>query len=124
MAYAKDLEALGYVITSRWLLGNHETASNRGLGPVDPHDSMPWALEDIEDVISADIVISFTEPARVEAGRGGRHVEYGLALGLGKRCIVVGHRENVFHCLPQVEFYETWPAVYRVLSPVAGGQPR
>lgn len=116
VAYAADLEVTGFVITSRWLLGDHETPANRGLGPVDPHDSMPWALEDIEDVKSADIVISFTEPARVEPGRGGRHVEYGIALGLGKRCIVVGEYENVFHCLPAVEFYATWPEAYRALT--------
>jgi hypothetical protein len=40
--------------------------------------------------------------------RGGRHVELGLALCDGQRTIVVGHRENVFHWLPQIEFYNDW----------------
>lgn len=115
-SYANDLRDLGHEITSRWLNGLHETPSNRGLGPVDPHDSSPWALEDLEDVRAADCVVSFTEPARVEAGRGGRHVEYGFALGLGKRCIVVGHYENVFHCLPGIEFFETWPEAYEAVA--------
>ena len=106
--YAQDLDQIGHVVISRWLSGDHETPANRGLGPIDPVDSTPWALEDMEDVQAAHCVISFTEPPRTEYGRGGRHVEFGMALALGKRCIVVGHRENVFHCLPAVEFYETW----------------
>lgn len=40
--------------------------------------------------------------------RGARHVEFGLALGTGKRLLVVGYRENIFHVLPAVEYYETW----------------
>jgi len=34
--------------------------------------------------------------------RGGRHVEFGLALAQGKHLILVGQPENVFHHLPQV----------------------
>lgn len=108
-AYRDDLRAIGHVVTSRWLNGDHESPTNRGLGPVDPKDSMTWALEDIEDVRAAHCLIAFTEPARVEPGRGGRHVEYGMALGLGLQVAVVGHYENVFHCLPGVRFFSTWP---------------
>jgi len=57
--------------------------------------------DDLLDIISADVVVSFTEPNN--GGKGGRHVEFGLGLALpGKRSIIVG-RENVFHCLPQVD---------------------
>jgi hypothetical protein len=42
---------------------------------------------------------------RTNSGRGGRHVEFGYAMALGKRLIVVGHRENLFHEHPTVEFY-------------------
>jgi hypothetical protein len=49
--------------------------------------------------------MSFTSAG---GGKGGRHVEYGLALGLGKRLIICGPRENIFHTLPQVEHYPDW----------------
>lgn len=40
-----------------------------------------------------------------------------MALALGKRAVVVGHRENVFHCLPEVEFFDAWPAARDALGP-------
>jgi len=67
-----------------------------------------FALDDWEDVNAAELVISFTEPPRSKANRGGRHVEYGIALANKARVIVVGHRENIFHWLPVVEFCTTW----------------
>lgn len=54
---------------------------------------------------AADLVVSFTEAEDAPASRGGRHVSFGVALALGKRLVVVGHRENVFHTLPQVQFF-------------------
>lgn len=66
------------------------------------------AQDDWEDVSTADIVISFTEPPRSNASRGGRHVEFGIALAKGSRVMVVGFRENIFHWLPRVEFYSEW----------------
>ncbi len=41
-------------------------------------------------------------------GKGGRHIEHGYAVATGKRLIVVGPRENIFHCHPATEAYETW----------------
>ena len=32
------------------------------------------------------------------------------------RLIVVGHRENIFHWLPDVEFYETWDQCFNELK--------
>lgn len=72
-------------------------------------------MDDWEDVNAAKIVISFTEPPRSTANRGGRHVEFGIALANKARVIVVGHRENIFHWLPIVEFFKTWPEAVKVL---------
>lgn len=85
----------GHSITSRWIEG-------RGDGPE------VAAAEDLQDVLRADCLVSFTEePAAgvTWAARGGRHVEFGLALAAGKRLCVVGPRENIFHFLPRVEVY-------------------
>ncbi len=95
--YRDDLEKMGHVVTSCWLSGVHDK--------LDPLDA---ARNDCRDVVSSDCVISFTEIPESAFGRGGRHVEFGVALARGKRAIVVGHRENVFHHLPEAEFYPTW----------------
>lgn len=87
----------GHVVTSRWIEG-------RGDGPE------VAAAEDLEDVLRADCLVSFTEePAASVAwsARGGRHVEFGLALAAGRRLCIVGPRENIFHFLPRVEIYGT-----------------
>ena len=103
--YAEELAAAGHVITSRWIRGGNgipETAA------VDM-ESQRFALEDYRDLSAADTVISWTEPPRVEStARGGRHVEFGLALAMGKRLVVVGPRENLFHTMPNVYQFDEW----------------
>lgn len=104
---ARELTAIGHVVTSVWIRGEHTAEGDANAA----HDlKRQFAEDDIRDVMYADCVISFTEPPSevVGRGRGGRHVEFGIGLALGRRSIVVGHRENVFHSLPDVEFFETW----------------
>ena len=88
----------GHDVTSRWIAG-------RGDAP----DRMA-AIEDLDDLARANCLVSFTEPPErgvAWAARGGRHVEFGVALATNKRLCVVGPRENVFHHLPRVETYPT-----------------
>lgn len=102
--YREQLRALGHEVTSRWLNGEHRaidlTAS--------PEERSGFAIEDLEDLYLADMVISFTEPPDNPYSRGGRHVEFGFAIGCDKKLAVVGYQENVFHCLPEVRFCQTW----------------
>lgn len=100
---AHKLLELGHSIGSRWIWGNHQVADN-GLDPLSNKDSRIFAVDDFEDLKSSELVISFTEGSRV-ASRGGRHVEFCLALALNKLTWIVGPRENVFHCLPQVQHF-------------------
>ncbi len=115
--YRAQLERVGHVVTSRWVDDQHE-AENRETHSV---QLAGFAQEDRDDVAAADCVISFTEEPHSGHSRGGRHVEYGMALAWNKRVVVVGHRENVFHSLPEVEFFETWRDAYIHLTkqPVA-----
>ena len=68
-----------------------------------------------------------------------RDVELSGALAFGKTCIVIGPRENVFHCLPQVIWYPDWAPARSALgrgvlvivtalkhepAPIAGGHRR
>ncbi len=133
--YRKQLETAGYSVQARWLDGEHQLANDgtpigeNGAALVEgtlrtgeqlsEHEQTEraaalrtkFALDDWEDVQNAAVVISFTEPPRSSANRGGRHVEFGIALMKRARVIVVGYRENIFHWLPQVEFFETFEQV-------------
>lgn len=101
--YADDLRTMGHEVTSRWLQGRHQAPASL--------DHPQWASiaqEDVDDLAAADALISITEPSR--GGGGGRHVEFGLGLAWGKRMLLVGAAENLFHTLPSVEAYPTWEA--------------
>jgi len=115
-AVREQLHALGHVVTSRWIDGDHQI-NDQGLSDeAKAEERTRFAQEDWDDLLAADWVISFTEEPRATNSRGGRHVEYGAALALGKRLLVVGYRENVFHCLPQVEFFGAWEDALYVLE--------
>ena len=105
VAYRDDIESWGGVVTSRWLEGNHQISDGE---EANPKDARTFAVEDRDDVLAADYVIAFTEEPRATNSRGGRHVELGIALGAGKRVIVVGPRENVFVWLPSVKHFDGW----------------
>lgn len=130
--YRNELKAAGYNVCARWLDGEHQLATDGTpigedgaalvegtLRPgefVSEHEltaraaalRTKFALDDLEDVSTANVVISFTEPPRSTANRGGRHVEFGIALIKAQVVVVVGHRENIFHWLPNVNFFERW----------------
>lgn len=124
------------VCTSRWLDG-------------EPQDLADIADMDRADVVRADVLVTFTdepdpertvvavvladssgfrralpaEPGSVSphpwAHRGGRHVEFGLAWGLGKVCIVCGPRENFAHHARDVRVCATWDECVAMLATLA-----
>jgi hypothetical protein len=105
-----DLEKDGHVVTSRWINGGHQISDDGLSAQAKESERIRFAQEDLADLQEATICINFTEEPRSTNSRGGRHVEFGFAFGTCKRCIVVGPRENVFHCLPQVEWYPDYAA--------------
>lgn len=111
---ARELEADGFEVTSRWLLSPSPLADD------ELHDSGPaadFAQMDFEDLRRAHICIAFTEPAsEPRPGRGGRHAELGIALGLGLEVLLVGPREHVFHCLPRIKQCRDWADARRQLA--------
>ncbi len=102
--YADGLRLMGHSVTSHWITGAHD--ADDGISAAVPSHAI-CALEDIQDIEEAQVLIAFTEPPRTTYGRGGRHVEMGYALASGKIVIVVGHRENVFCFLDEVIFIES-----------------
>ena len=104
---ADALARAGHFVISRWIHGRQNAPD------------LVSAVEDIEDLADSDCLVSFTEYATrgvAWAARGGRHVEFGVALVTGKRLCVVGPRENIFHHLPRVETYPTVAALVAGLA--------
>lgn len=93
----------GHEITSRWIWrdqpDDYETATHEEVAD--------YAEEDIEDVMNAEALITLSEPSNNPYGRGGRHVEFGFALGMGKELYVIGPLENIFHYMDNVVVSET-----------------
>lgn len=112
---AKELERMGHTVTSRWLQTEWVNRPDQS-SAAPPEYRQQYALIDLEDVDDADVVVNFTE-APGDGSRGGRHVEYGYALAKGKRLIVVGHKENLFHEHPAVQFYASqWDMLREVFE--------
>ena len=113
--YALQLADAGHEVVSRWLYDERRLEIG---APVE--QGRPFARGDLFDLHRTECLIAFTEEPGKAGGRnrGGRHVEFGIALGRRPhiRLMVVGHRENVFHYLAQVEFFEAWPAALQALT--------
>jgi nucleoside 2-deoxyribosyltransferase len=113
-ALAEQLREAGHTVTSRWLETEWANRPDQS-SAAPPEYRAKYALIDLEDVDAADVVVSFTE-APGDGSRGGRHVEHGYALAKGKRLVVVGYRENLFHEHPSVEFYASQWDMLRAFS--------
>lgn len=101
--YANQLVALGHTVVSVWIWGGHDLREDATL-----EENRRLAEEDKYDLALADILIYFSESNTSESGRGGRHVEFGMALDKQIQIVLIGERENVFHYLSEVTCYQTW----------------
>jgi nucleoside 2-deoxyribosyltransferase len=114
--YAAQLEADGILVTSRWLAGSKKLQGD----DLDHGDrGADLAQMDLDDVRAADLCLAFTEPAdAADRGRGGRHAELGIAIGLGRSVATVGPIEHVFHRLPGVSNHPDWDSAHAWLLDV------
>ncbi len=112
----EELTRLGHTVTSRWLDTGWELAERGDSTAAPPEYREQFAAIDAEDVYDADAMVNFTEPPGPNPGRGGRHVEFGMAYAWGKRMVVIGYRENLFHHVSGVEFYQDSQAMLRVIG--------
>jgi nucleoside 2-deoxyribosyltransferase len=104
---AVELETLGCCsVVSSWISGacNEGTLGGAAIAEID-----------IRDCRNADWLIAFTEQPRSTNSRGGKFVELGVAIAMNKQIFVVGYRENVFCCLPQIQFFEDWGSCLSLL---------
>lgn len=91
----------GLVITSRWLDEPHQATGAATLNEAvaasttfKHSDLMEYAERDYNDIYDSDVLVLDTLDI---TPRGGREVEFGLALAWYKPCYVVGPERNVFH---------------------------
>ena len=138
--YREQLRGLGHTVDAVWLNGEHqisdtgEPIGETGEALVKMSDDgregfyanasakaaalrLKFAEDDFADVQACDLLIAFTEQPRAAGGRnrGGRHVELGIAIGQGKRVIIVGPRENLFCWLPEIDQFDTWVSCLKYL---------
>jgi hypothetical protein len=119
VSLAEELKALGHDITARWIWGGEE------------HEPIQQAaIMDFQDVLRADCLVFIGQPQASENRGGGRWFEFGLAYGVGKRCIAVldmnptlgGHdhlpigHESVFTALPNVQIVRSPEELKEILS--------
>lgn len=88
---AINLQFQGHVITSTWF----ENQS---------YDKVNDAMADLSEIMQAECVVFLTKEPSSE---GGRHIEFGFALGKKKRLIILGERESCFTYLDYVEQYDS-----------------
>lgn len=104
---ARLLMSKGHTITSRWVLPESDHVLPVGISAqAEDSERRRYAMEDLEDVRACDWCISLMEEPRSNT-RGGRHIEFGIALALGKILTIIGPRETVFHHLDEVEHFDT-----------------
>ena len=80
---AKQLCAAGHGVTSGWLHERKDPQTD--LYDVSKRFSRDHAVNDIADIVAADALALFTVEPTQKTKRGGRHVEFGYALALGKQ---------------------------------------
>jgi nucleoside 2-deoxyribosyltransferase len=98
-AHRGVLEAAGFEIVSRWHSEQKGQPTDGAMRNHSAEENAEFAERDLEDVRRADALVLFTESPESRWPRGARHVEYGAALAWGKKLILIGPRENVFHWL-------------------------
>ena len=86
----------GHVITSRWL--------DKPFRPTRSYffrEREGIAQMDFDDVVACDALVLLCPPGR-RRSPGGKFVEAGIALGLGRRVYVMGPRENMLLWHPRI----------------------
>jgi len=92
---ANMLAAMGHKITSRWHSEDSSYATVEQM-----HNR---AKRDYEDLDACNVFVSLTGD---NLTHGGRHAEFGFALAMSKRVILIGEREHVLHWCSGVELYK------------------
>lgn len=105
---AATLRTEGIEVVSSWL-DDPQAGSARSDG-----DAAGAASRNLRDVERCDVLVAVSE-GDGSVGKGGRHVELGIALALGKRVLLAGPPEHVFHRMAAVERHTNLAAAIETL---------
>lgn len=103
----------GIDVTSRWL--EEKADPNCSVKDFSDAEHILCAKTDMEDIMDSSVLVLFSVDGDTPTKRGGRHWETGYAYGLGKKVIICGPKENIFHFLPDVEVVADFEALKKRL---------
>lgn len=106
-------------ITSGWIWQNDEITDKHIGTEIALTTQANLALRDVNDISRADICIGFSDPIGTQL-RGGKMVELGIALAMGKVIYVVGGREHIFHALESIVHFDTVSDMYNDFDSLKG----
>ena len=107
------LAKAGHILTSRWVWTTGDMRTK--MLPIAERRRL--ALMDEEDVKRATGgVVLLSGPRGLCPG--GKHVETGMALALGRSVYVLGQEENIFHWHPRVKVFENIGGLLNELNAV------
>ncbi len=105
----KRIESLGLANTCPWfLLDTDESADDDSLGGYNREEFAVMADRDLSGIREADIFILDTHDY---SDTGGREVELGAAIILGKVIFLVGPIRNLFHMHPGIMSFKSWDGI-------------
>lgn len=85
----------GWQCEALWLEGKRDVL-------IHSDDDERFAREDLEDIRNSDVLVHLAGGEGMLTRSGGRHVELGYALALGKHVVHIGQQENIFHSIVPV----------------------
>lgn len=108
------LQSSGHTVTSRWIMS--DTKFNQGPDAYTDAERTAIAVMDEEDVRQATDGVVLIAEAPGNMVPGGKHVETGMALALGRPVFVLGRKENIFHWHPAVRVFPDLDSLMEHLS--------
>ncbi len=97
------LQRMGHACTSRWISNDNKFES----GEYTDLERRDLATMDEQDVRAATDGLVLLSEAKGHLVPGGKHVETGIAIALGRSVYIIGRRENVFHWHPLCHLFPT-----------------
>ncbi len=95
---------VGHEVTSRWI--TEDTNFHNGVDAYTDEERTRISVIDEEDVRKAEDGLILIAEQEGRCVPGGKHVETGIALGLGRPIYVIGRKENIFHWHPKVTIFK------------------